>query len=149
MATNNSKTMDIDKSAAADGLALTEAERAKARKEGAIEDVKEAAQDTHRFLTDGQNLGEAPKQRWLGHDDIMQWAYYLEHPVDAFTDEITAKGDAAIPEGKVYGLLALERNGQNRTPYVKAMMKRLGITKDELPGGGPAHTNDVTPTTAL
>jgi hypothetical protein len=54
-----------------------------------------------------------------------------------------------LPEEKVYGLLALERNGQNRTPYVQAAMKRLGLKASELPGGGPGYTNDVHPLSEL
>jgi len=55
-----------------------------------------------------------------------------------------------VTNGAVYGLLALERNGQNRTDYVKAAIKRLKLTKDDpLPGGGPGYTNDVHPVSDL
>jgi hypothetical protein len=57
-----------------------------------------------------------------------------------------------IPENKIAGLLILERNGQNRTEFVKAMVKRLGIKdlKKELPqAGGPDYTNDQTALSAL
>jgi hypothetical protein len=145
MATNK----DIPDGAAADGLGLTDAELKTARKEGAKEDAKEAAKDTHRFLTDGQNIGEAVGRQWTGHDDIMQYAPALDLAVPAFEERIADKSDAGLPEEKVYGLLALERNGQNRTPYVKAMMKRLKLKADELPGGGPAYTNDLTSITDL
>ncbi len=145
MATNK----DIPDGAAPDGLGLTEAEQKAARKEGAKQDVKDAAANSHRFLTDGQNLGEAPKQQWTGHDEIMPYAPALELAIDAFEERIDPKADRPLPEEKVYGLLALERNGQNRTPYVKAMMKRLKLKADELPGGGPAYTNDVTNITDL
>lgn len=145
MATNK----DIPDGAAPKGLGLTEAELAAARKEGAKEDAKEAAKDTHRFMTDGQNLGETPKQQWLGHDEIMPFAPVLELGVEDFEKRIKPTADNPLPEEKVYGLLALERNGQNRTPYVKAMMKQLKLKADELPGGGPAYTNDVTNITDL
>lgn len=141
---------DIPEGSAPEGLGLTEAELKAARKEGAKEDAKDAAKEAHRFLTDGQNIGDAQSAKYLGHDEIMPWAPTLELGPDAFEEAIGEKAEPSIPEEKVYGLLALERNGQNRTPYVKAMMKRLGLKKgDELPGGGPAYTNDVTPTTAL
>lgn len=145
MATNK----DIPDGAAPKGLGLTEAELAAARKEGAKEDAKDAAKDSHRFLTDGQNLGEPPARQWIGHDDIMQYAPALDLPPEEFEKRIAANSDQALPEEKVYGLLALERNGRNRTPYVKALMKRLKLKADELPGGGPAYTNDMTSITDL
>lgn len=136
---------------APDGIALSDAEMKAARKDGAKEDVKEAAKGTHRALTDGVNPGEAPSQQWHGSDEIQLYAHNLELGVAAFEDLINEKKaeKGAIPEEKVYGLLALERNGQNRTPYVKVMMKRLGLKADELPGGGPGYTNDITNITEL
>jgi len=130
---------------APEGVQLSDSEIAKARKEGAKEDVKEIAKDTHRALTDGVLPGEPPARQWLGSDEIQAWSHNLELGVDAFEEKVakTNKEDP-IPDEKVYGLLALERNGQNRTPYVKAMMKRLKLKADELPGGGPAYTNDLT-----
>jgi hypothetical protein len=134
---------------APEGLQLSDAEMAKARKEGANEDVKDAAKDSHRSLTDGVLPGEIPDQnRFHGWEESQQWAHNLDLGVDAFVEAVTGK-DSQIPDEKVYGLLALERNGQNRTPYVKAMMKRLKVKADELPGGGPSYTNDVTNITDL
>lgn len=147
--TTQKKTDANLKDNAPDGIALSPAEQADARKEGAKEDVKEAAKDTHRYLTDGNLPGDPPKNQYLGHDEIMQWEYMLGFGVKEFEDRIKAKGDDAVPDEKVYGLLALERNGQNRTPYVKAMMARLDLKKEDLPGGGPDYTNDVTPTSKL
>lgn len=144
---------DIPEGSAPEGLGLTEAERKAARKEGAKEDAKEAAKDAHRYLTDGQLLGEPVEgDKYIGHDNIMQFANRLDEGVEEFEKLIAEKDQdkGALPDEKVYGLLALERNGKNRTPYVKAMMKRLGLKKaEELPGGGPDYTNDVTPTTKL
>lgn len=131
---------------APEGIALSDAELAEARKEGAKEDAKEAAKDVHRALTDGALPGDPPSFKYHGHDEIQPWAHNLDVGPDEFEKRIGAKpgDDQYIPDEKVYGLLALERNGQNRTPYVKAAMKRLGLKKDELPGGGPAYTNDLT-----
>lgn len=130
---------------APDGMKLSDAEIAAARKEGAKEDVQEIAKDTHRALTDGVLPGEPQKRQWHGADEIQMYAHNLALGVDAFEEKVkvTNKEDP-IPDEKVYGLLALERNGKNRTPYVKAMMKRLKLKADELPGGGPAYTNDLT-----
>lgn len=134
---------------APDGLELSEAEQKAARKEGAKEAAKDAAKDAYTYLTDGNLPGDPPSHQWVGHDDIMQWEPLLSLDPDAFEKRINSKDDDAVPEEKIYGLLALERNGQNRTPYVKGMMKRLDLKKEDLPGGGPAFTNDVTPTSAL
>lgn len=137
---------------AADGLALSDGEMAQARKEGAKEDIKDAAKDIHRSLTDGNLPGEPPSTQYLSAEESQPYAHNLELGVDAFEKLMTVKpgkedlnkGESSIPDEKVYGLLALERNGQNRTPYVKAMMKRLKLKADELPGGGPSYTNDLT-----
>jgi len=130
---------------APEGVKLSDSEIAAARKEGAKEDVKEIAKDTHRALTDGVLPGEPPARQWLGSDEIQGYAHNLDLGVDAFEEKVSkANKEDPVPDEKVYGLLALERNGQNRTPYVKAMMKRLKLKADELPGGGPAYTNDLT-----
>ena len=142
--TKNPAEQNLDGNAA-DGLQLSDAEIAAARKDGAKADVKDAAKEAHRSLTDGNLPGEPPKRQWHGSDEIQQWADVLDLGVDAFEDRVAKSNKAnPIPDEKVYGLLALERNGKNRTPYVKAAMKRLGLKSDELPGGGPAYTNDLT-----
>lgn len=156
MATKNPAEQNLD-SNAPDGIKLSDAELAAARKDGAKEDVKDAAKDTHRALTDGNLPGDPPKHPFHGHEESQQWAHNLDLGVEAFEDLIAVnpgkedrnKGEQSIPDEKVYGLLALERNGKNRTPYVKAMMKRLKLKADELPGGGPSYTNDVTNITDL
>lgn len=150
--TNTSKNpaeQNLDKNAP-DGLKLSDGDIAKARKEGAAEDVKEIAKDAHRALTDGVLPGEPPARQWLGSDEIQPWSHNLDYGVDEFEKKVALSNkEDPIPDEKVYGLLALERNGKNRTPYVKAMMKRLKLKADELPGGGPAYTNDLTSITDL
>lgn len=131
------------------GTSLTEAEKKAARHEGAKEAEKESGKDTYRQSTDGIELGENSGRRFVGSDEIMQYEGLLTLGVAEFEEMAARKDETAVPEEKLYGLLALERNGQNRTPYVKAMMKRLKLKGDELPGGGPAYTNDVTNITDL
>lgn len=149
------KTADVEQNVAnggPDDLALSNADRAGAMQEGAKEDVKETAKAAHHALTDGALPGEPVKNPYHGHDEIQPWAHNLALGVDAFETLIAAKpgkDESAIPDEKVYGLLALERNGQNRTPYVKAMMKRLKLKAEDLPGGGPSYTNDLTSITDL
>lgn len=118
--------------------------------EVATELAKEAVAQEARASTGTESDAEPTAQnRYLGSDEIMLWEHVLHLGVEAFEDRIAEKSDQPVPEEKVYGLLALERNGQNRTPYVKAMMKRLNLKREELPGGGPDYTNDVTPVTKL
>lgn len=133
---------------APEGVSLTADEQVEARKEGAKEAAKEAGKAAYKYLTDGNLPGDPPGKQWIGHDDIMLYADYLDLGVDEFED-FAADKDSGVPEEKLYGLLALERNGKNRTPYVKALMKRLKLKADELPGGGPDYTNDVTNITKL
>lgn len=148
-------TADAEKNVAnggPDALALSDADREKAMQEGAKEDVKEAAKAAHHALTDGSLPGEPPKVQYLGHDEIQQYAHNLDLGVKEFEALVSAKpgkDDASLPDEKVYGLLTLERNGKNRTPYVKAMMKRLHLKAEDLPGGGPSYTNDLTSITDL
>lgn len=139
---------------APDGLALSDGELAAARKEGAKDDVKENAKEVHRALTDGNLPGDPPSTQYLNADESQPYAHNLDLGIDAFEKLMTTKpgkedlnkGESSIADERVYGLLALERNGQNRTPYVKAMVKRLKLKVDgaaDLPGGGPSYTNDI------
>lgn len=148
MTTKSTNPSDLDKHAP-DGMNLSAAEEKAARKEGAKQDLTETAKDTHRFLTDGNLPGEISEQPYLGSDESQQYAYLLEYGPAEFEKLVNGKLDFKPTETQIHGLLALERNGQNRTPYVKAAMKKLGLKAEELPGGGPAYTNDLTNITEL
>jgi hypothetical protein len=133
------------------GVSLSSGDIEKARKQGAIDAEKEAAKDSYQYATDGNLAGDpedAPRT-FPGYDNIMQYEPLLHQGPDAFEAAIAEDAPTPLPEEKVYGLLALERNGQNRTPYVQAAMKRLGLKASELPGGGPGYTNDVHPLSEL
>lgn len=145
------KKTDADlKDNAPDGIALSPDEQAEARKEGAKDSVKEAAKDTHRYLTDGNLPGDPPVDRWPGRSDVQQYAPLLSLGVEDFEARVKANADDAVPEDKCAGLLEMERSGQNRTPYVKALMKRLGVKSPyEVTSAGPDYTNDVQPVTKL
>lgn len=106
----------------------------------AKEAVKQEAQ-----LSTGNEADEIDVNKWQGADEINGWEHYLELSPDALKDAINKKD--GIPENKVAGLLILERNGQNRTTYVKLLKDRLGIkdiTKELPQAGGPGYTNDTT-----
>lgn len=133
------------------GVDISASEVAAARKEGAEQAERDAGRDAYKYATDG-NLAnnEPPRRQFTGYDEIQQYAGLLGLGVEGFTAAIAEDAPVPIPEEKVYGLLALERNGQNRTDYVKAAIARLGLTKDDpLPGGGPGYTNDIHPVTDL
>lgn len=125
----------------------------KARNEGVTEAIKENAKDAYNYATDGQLPGEPPEHQYHGASDIMQFADILTLGIEEFEDRIAEKADDPIPEEKVVGLLRLERNGQNRTAYVKALMRRLDLKSKEdlyrVSPGGPDYTNDTTPITKL
>jgi hypothetical protein len=140
--TDAAKTVGVDVSAG---------EIATARKEGALQAERDAAADSYTYATDGNLLGDpddAPRQ-FTGYDEIMQYSHLLGLGPDEFEAAIAEDATPPIPDEKVYGLLALERNGQNRTPYVQAAITRLDLKPNEMPGGGPAYTNDVRPTSEL
>lgn len=133
-------------------IQLTDKETLDATKQGLKDAVAEKTKIAQAEF-DGLP-GEPPSEQYHGWDEIQQWANLLDLGNEAFEEKIglAAGKEGSVPDEKVYGLLALERNGQNRTPYVKAMVKRLGLkVKDaaDLPGGGPGYTNDVTNITSL
>lgn len=125
------------------------ADKVGAKKPAVVNEVaenlaKEAVEEEARLST-GNESDEINVNRWQGSDEINGWEHYLELSPDALASAVKAGGP--VPEEKVAGLLILERNGQNRTTYVKLLKDRLGI-KDilkELPqAGGPGFTNDTT-----
>lgn len=126
---------------------ISDKDRAAGEHEAAREVAKEAAKQ--KFKADTATTSDAePKRQYPGSDEISLWAPLLDLGPDELLARIDDK-EHPVPEEKVFGLLALERNGQNRTPYVKGMMDRLGLKVEDLPGGGPGYTNDVTPVTKL
>lgn len=121
-----------------------------ARKEGALEAAKEEAKASFRYAVDGNLAGEGGGQKYVGMHEIMQFAGLLDLGIDTFKDRIADGSDNPVPEEKVAGLLELERSGKNRTDYVEALCKRLGVKSPyEVTTAGPGYTNDVTATTAV
>lgn len=132
--------------------APTPAQVAKAQAEGVKDAIKESAKDTYQALTDGNLPGEPPARQFTGMDDIMRFEPLLDLGIPEFENRIAEepKGAEPIPEEKVAGLLSLERAGRNRTPYVKAMVERLGVKSPyEVTNAGPGYTNDIHPVTEL
>lgn len=122
----------------------------KAQKEGALEAAKEDAKAAFRYAADNLANGEGGGPRYPGMHDVMQFAGLLDLGVDEFQNRIKDGADNPVPEEKVAGLLELERSGQNRTDYVKALCKRLGVDSPyEVTAAGPGYTNDTTAITKL
>ena len=124
---------------------LTEDERIAAEKEGLKSAYARSAET--QFST--QSATESPDyvgDRWPDRHEIMQFASMIDLGLDEFKKAIAADADNAIPESKVAGLLELERSGKNRTEYVNALCRRLGVKSPlEVTNSGPGFTNDVTP----
>lgn len=125
-------------------------ESAAVQKDVAADLAKDALKQEARESTGTEGEVDPRASKWLGADEIQMYAHLVEGGIGALEKAIDPK--EGIPEEKVAGLLILERNGQNRTEFVKLLMKRLGI-KDlvkELPqAGGPDYTNDTTPLSKL
>lgn len=124
------------------------AELTKAQAEGVKDAIKESAKDTYQALTDGNLPGAPPARQFTGMDEIMQYAGIIDLDLDAFRSAVEKGG--SVPEEKVAGLLELERSGKNRTEYVQALMRRLGVDHPgEVTVAGPGYTNDVTAVSKL
>lgn len=124
--------------------AVSEADRKEAMVEGIKDDLKEVAKDAHRALTDGNLPGEVAPNQWPDSGEIMQFAHLIDLPLDELK-RVTAEGMGyGITDGKVAGLLELERSGKNRTDYVKYLCQRLGVKSPyEVTNAGPAWTEDT------
>lgn len=146
MVTKKDAEANVDKHAP-NGVALTDAEREKAMREGAKEDAKETGKAIHHALIDGVQMGEPPVRQYHGSDEIQMYADIIDLGLTEFKKVIGGKTERQVPEEKRAGLLALERNGKNRTDYVKVLLDSLPNTDSpyEIPGaGGPDYTNDTT-----
>lgn len=122
---------------------LTEAEKLEAEKQGVKNALTRSAETN--FATKSETETTTVGDRWPDRHEIMRWAHVVDLELDAFKEAIAEDNPNTIPEGKVAGLMELERSGKNRTEYVAAMCERLGVKSPlEVTSAGPGHTNDVT-----
>lgn len=129
---------------------VSEADRKEAMVEGIKDDLKEVAKDAHRALTDGNLPGEVAPNQWPDSGEIMQFAHLIELPLDELKRATAKDAGYGVSDGKVAGLLELERSGKNRTDYVQYLCQRLGVKSPyEVTNAGPGYTNDTTNVTAL
>jgi len=133
---------------------MSAAEVKAAQKEGVAENIKE---HTKRQLaadtgTEG-DIEESAKRDQLRVPADLNTTFiapFLNLGLDAFEERVAEKNKEPLDENVIKGLLALERNGKNRTDYVKALMKRLGVKSPfEVANGGPGYTNDVSNVTVV
>lgn len=139
-------TEDNDKTAAE----MVGEKKDEVKEEVATDLAKEAVAQQARMDTGTTSDAEPTGTKWQGSDEMNLYSHLLDGGIEALKKVIDKKD--GIPEEKVAGLLILERNGQNRTEFVKLLMKRLGIKdiRKELPqAGGPDYTNDTTNLTDL
>lgn len=148
--TNSTTDAKVEAAQAAGLPKVTGNQIESAQKEGIKEAEKEAAADSYRYATDGNLANDTGARQFTGKDEIMQYAGLIDLGLDEFKDRIDADADEPIPEEKVAGLLELERSGQNRTGYVQAMCKRLGVKSPyEVTNAGPGYTNDTSAITEV
>lgn len=133
-----------------EGTDLSDSEKMEARREGAVEAQKESAKQNVKFSTGTEN-NETKPDPYLGSDEIMMWSHVPELGLEAFKKAIDPDSEHPVPDDKIAGIYKLERNGKNRTEYVKLLRERLGLKAGEdVPGaGGPDYTNDISNITKL
>ncbi|EPR09766.1 hypothetical protein M527_06460 [Sphingobium indicum IP26] len=122
-----------------------------ARKEGVLDRVRETAttQDIDQQKGDAPEAGRFTQ---VNVDGTNQIEHLTDLGLDGLKEAIDPKKDEPLAEEVIAKLLILERNGKNRTDFVKLMMDRLKIKdiRKELPqAGGPDYTNDVSAVSKL
>lgn len=133
----------------APGVEVSQKEMDEAHKEGALEAVREGVRAAVLADTgttgDEDAMAEAERLRVAPDLQSTVLAPLLALPLDTLVKRLSndkVEGHIGFEDAK--GLLHLERSGQNRTPYVEALMKRLGV-KDprDVTSAGPSYTVDV------
>lgn len=147
----NNKT----KTTVAPGIELSDQERDKARKEGALEAYKEGGKEAVIVDTgttgDDETIAEAERLRVSPDIQSTIIAPLLDLPLQTLVERLSNdKVEGFIDFETAKGLIHLERSGQNRDLYVNALCKRLGI-KDprDVTSAGPGYMNKVSDFTHL
>jgi hypothetical protein len=132
------------------GVKVSDKEIADAKKDGALDYIKEGsgraiAADTGT-TGDPEATAEAESKRVDPAFNTTPVAPLLDLPADELAKRI---GNDKVPNPidleTAKALLALERNGKNRTNYVKMLCERIGVDSPyEVTHGGPPYTNDAT-----
>lgn len=143
-----------DKKTEIGGVELSQKELDEAKRDGVKEAIKDGMSGTVAADTGTTAPGEAvDAQKYRVRLDLQSTflAPLLDLGLDDLKDRLTdEKHTFFIPFEDAKGLLHLERSGQNRTPYVKLLMKAIGVDDPyKVTSAGPGFTNDVTATTKL
>lgn len=129
----------------------TEAEIAKAQKEGVLDKIRENQSTQDMDILKGEDP-EPARFAYVNLDGTNQIEHLTKLGLEGLKDAVDPKKDEPLSEETVAKLLILERNGQNRTDFVKLLMDRLKIKdiRKELPqAGGPDWTNDISAVSSL
>ncbi len=127
-------------------------EIAEDRKEGVLDRVRESATTQE---IDQLKDGELEGPRFFNVRGTNLIEHLTDLGLEALEEAVDPKADNPLEENTIANLLALERNGKNRTDFVKLLMKRLKIkglaelNRDIPWAGGPDYTNDVTAVSKL
>lgn len=117
-----------------------------ARAEGVKDAIRESHKDAYlRGANEGYGDSGAPQNRQIVVDaNVLQLRDVLGLSAEELKKRVAEDADNPITEGKVAGLLEMERSGQNRTEYVRVLCDRLGVkSPTEVTAAGPAFTNDT------
>jgi hypothetical protein len=139
----------------APGIEVSPKELDEAKKDGALEAVREGGRaavlaDTgttgdQEAMTEAARLAVAP--------DLQSTflAPLLDLPLETLVKRLTNdKVEGFLDFEAAKGLLHLERSGKNRTPWVQALLNRIGTDDPrKVTHAGPGYTNDVHPITEL
>lgn len=137
------------------GADLSEAEIAAAKKEGALQHVRDASARAMALDTGtASDFDKAAEQQAKQVPADFQSTFiapFLDLNVDDLHRRLTDdKAPDPIADEHARGLLALERSGRNRTDYVKMLCKVIGVKSPlEVTTAGPGYTNDTTLVTPL
>jgi hypothetical protein len=142
--------MTKNKVEVAPGVEVSKSEMEDAKKDGALEAIREGGRAAVMADTgttgDQDDLAEAARLRVNPALESTVIAPMLDLPLDGLVERLSNdKVQGFIDFETAKGLLDLERSGKNRTAYVEALCKRLGIDDPrDVTHAGPGYTNDVT-----
>lgn len=135
-----------------DDTQLSAQEIKQAEKEGVLDRVRESANTQDIDVLKGEEPDPKHQPKVYNIDDTNQVEHLTDLGLEALEKAIDPEADEPLSEETIGKLLILERNGKNRTDFVKLLMKRLGIKdiRKELPqAGGPDYTNDISAVSKL
>lgn len=125
----------------------SKAEIINARADGVLDAIKESTKDAYKAgANETTGNPDLAPQRIVMDKEVFTIQHLVDGGVDALNEAIDPKKPNPLSEGKIAGLLEVERSGKNRTDVVRALCVRLGVKSPrEVTDAGPAWTQDTTP----